>query len=149
MKNVALLFFLLFGIFTFSQNKQEKIKELLVMSGQANIGVQLVNQLLSQFKSVYPKIPEKVWGDFVKEINTDDLINKIIPVYDKYYTENDIDEMIKFYKSPVGIKMTSNLQNIFLDGQEAGRKWGREIAEKVLKKLEDEKYLQSPPPPMK
>lgn len=148
MKKILLSFFLLFGILGFSQTKQTKIKELLTMSGQANIGIQVLNQFVGQFKTAYPNVPEKFWEDFLKEVNAEDLINAIVPVYDKYYTENDIDEMIKFYQSPVGIKMTNNLQNIFMESQEAGRKWGMEIAEKVFKKLEDEKYLQSPPPPM-
>lgn len=149
MKRILLVFVLFFVTNVYSQSKQEKIKELLTMSKQANIGIQLINQFVGQFKKTYPTVPEKMWTDFLKEINPEDMINLVVPIYDKYYTESDIDEMLKFYKSPVGLKMTANIQNVFLESQEAGRKWGREIAERILKKLENEKYLQSPPPPMK
>lgn len=149
MKKLLLVFVLFFVTNIYSQNKQEKIKELLTMSGQANIGVQVLSQFIDHFKQAYPNVPERFWVDFLKEVNAEDLISKIVPIYDKYYTENDIDEMIKFYKSPVGIKMTNNLQNIFVESQESGRKWGTEIAEKVIKKLENGNYFQSPPPPMK
>lgn len=37
--------------------------------------------------------------------NADEIIERLVPVYAKYYTLQEIREMINFYKSPVGRKM--------------------------------------------
>ena len=37
--------------------------------------------------------------------NVDEIIKQLIPVYDKYYSEAEINKLIEFYQSPLGQKM--------------------------------------------
>lgn len=148
MKKLLLIGSLFLYSLSFGQAKNEKIRELLTLTGAGNLGATYAKQILTHFKSAYPSVPEKVWIDFSNEIKASDLEDLILPLYHKYYTEKDIDDLIVFYKSPVGIKTTKILPQIMLESQEAGKQWGSKIAEKVIKKLKEENYLQDPPPPL-
>lgn len=148
MKKTLLIFALLIFSISFAQTKNDKIKELMVLTGAGDMGADFAKQLITQYKTAYSHVPEKFWTDFSSEIKASDLENLVIPIYDKYYSEQDINDLIKFYNSPVGKKTISVLPQIMRESMEAGQGWGRNISEKILEKLETEKYLQSPPPPM-
>lgn len=141
MKNILLISILSISVSFQSLSQQSEIqkniKELLVLTGSAELGVQVAGQLLSSFNKAYPDVPQDFWDEVMKEINTDDLINLVIPIYKKYYTLEEINQLIVFYKTPLGKKMTAVLPGISSDSMAAGQKWGKEIAEKVIKKLED------------
>ena len=52
---------------------------------------QVAGTMLNSFKKVYSQVDESVWDKFLKEMNTDELIGMIVPIYDKYYTEEDFE----------------------------------------------------------
>lgn len=121
-----------------SSDKTEKIKTLLEVTGSAKLGAQISTQLINSLKNSNSKVPEGFWTAFEQEINTENLVKRIIPIYDKYYTEADIDGLIAFYQSELGKKLTSTLPVVMQESLQAGQDWGREIAEKALKKLKDQ-----------
>jgi hypothetical protein len=104
MKKIILIGSLIVCSCSFAQTKNDKIKELLVLTGSGNMGEQFAKQFITQFKNAYPSVPEKVWSDFSKEIKASDLDDLVIPIYAKYYTDKDIDDLITFYKTPIRTK---------------------------------------------
>lgn len=137
MKKIFIIIFVSLS-FVFAQatnSKAQKIKHLLELTGSAKIGVQVVHNIIGSYKNYYLDIPQSTWDELLKEINADEIINLIIPIYDKYYTEQEIDELINFYKTPLGQKTIKVLPNITQESMAAGEKWGREIAEKINRKI--------------
>jgi hypothetical protein len=129
-----------YSIFAQSETKIKKIKQMLELNGSANVSMQVIKTMLTQFEKLYPKVDKEVWEEFAKEIKAEDLIALIIPVYDKYYTEEDIDQLIVFYNSPIGKKVTETLPAISQESMVAGQAWGKQLAEKVIAKLKDKGY---------
>ncbi|HTG66792.1 MAG TPA: DUF2059 domain-containing protein [Flavobacterium sp.] len=141
------LLILSFCILTFSANAQnstktEKIKQLLELTGSGKLGIQMMNQMMNSFKNSYSKVNEQFWEDFKSEINANDIENMILPIYDKYYTESDIDQLITFYNSPIGKKMINTMPLVMQESISAGQNWGRQIGEKVLARLKEKGYLE-------
>jgi hypothetical protein len=64
----------------------------------------------------------------------------VTPIYDKYYTEADIDQLITFYNSPIGKKSVELMPVIMQESMSVGQEWGKKIAEKIAKKLKDKGY---------
>ena len=83
----------------------------------------------------------QVWDEFSKELNVDDLIDLTVPIYEKYYTENEIEQLIKFYKTPLGRKVTENLPMITQESMEAGRVWGEGVGMKAIERLREKGYI--------
>lgn len=139
------LFIFAFAILSFSVNAQNttkiaKIKQLLELTGSGKLGMQVFDQMMNSFKKPNSTTNQQFWDDIRKEINPDDIQNFIIPIYDKYYTESDIDQLIAFYNSAVGKKMIQNMPLVMQESITAGQNWGREISEKVLAKLKEKGY---------
>lgn len=117
--------------------KEQKIIELLELTGSGNLGEQYAKQLLATFKKTYDQVDEEIWNSIEKEIHGEDLIKLVVPIYNKYYTMEDLDQIIAFYQSPVGVKMVASMPQIMSESMAAGQEWGKEIAQKILEKLED------------
>ncbi len=54
------------------------------------------------------------WYD--SEINFDDIRPKMVDVYVKDFTEDDLKQIVAFYESPVGQKAIKNLPNVMRQG---------------------------------
>ena len=70
-----------------------------------------------------------------------DLINALVPIYDRYFTESEIKDLIKFYESPVGKKMVLNQPLILKDSMTVGQNWGMKIGQEIVEDLQKEGYL--------
>jgi uncharacterized protein len=116
--------------------KQKDIRKLLKITGSGELGTQVMSQMIGSMKKTMPQVPEKFWGDFMKEVHTDELVDLIVPVYDRNLTHDDVKELIRFYESPTGKKFVSVLPKITQESMVVGEKWGRELAMKVVNKLQ-------------
>lgn len=100
-----LIALLLCGVLTtgFSQSvSKTDTKNLLELTESGKLGVQLGQNIINNFKNSYPNVPEEFWNDFLKEFNSDAIIQLVIPIYDKYYTESEIKQFTEFYQSSLG-----------------------------------------------
>ena len=126
---------LAFSAFSQSNTKNEKIKTLLELTGSAKMGIQAMNSIITSFRSTYPNIPQEFWNEFEKKAKAEDLITLIIPIYEKHYTEEDIDNLIGFYKTPFGKKMIATTPLIMQESMAVGQNWGKKMAEDIVKEL--------------
>jgi hypothetical protein len=118
--------------------KQKDIRRLLKITGSGELGTQVLVQMLGNMKKSMPNVPDKFWTDFVKEVRTDELLDLIVPIYDRNLTQDDVKELIKFYESPTGKKFVAVLPQITQQSMAVGEKWGRELAERIVKKLQSQ-----------
>ena len=116
--------------------KQKDIRRLLKITGSGELGTQVMGQMVGNMKKAMPQVPEKFWADFMKEVHTDELVDLIVPVYDRNLTQGDVTELIRFYESPTGKKFVSVLPKITQESMGVGEKWGRELGMKVMAKLQ-------------
>ena len=127
--------------FSQSPSKVENIKKMLELSGAGKLGIQVAENMLTSFTKSLPDVPKEFWDDFKKQMNPEDINNLVIPVYDKYYTDSDIQQLIDFYQTPIGKKSISVAPQIMKESMEAGQIWGKMIGEKVLANLKAKGYL--------
>ena len=73
------------------------------------------------------------------------LMDQVIPVYHKYFTHQEIRELLDFYQTPIGKKAIMVLPRVVSDSMVAGRRWGEslgpEIETRVRAALEREGLL--------
>lgn len=126
----------------FSQTtaKDKKIKEMLELTGAGKLGVQVAQQMLSSFQQQFQSVPAEFWEKMKASVNSDEIVNMTIPVYAKYYTEEDVDQLIAFYKTPVGRKVVSVTPQIVQESMLLGREWGQKLGEKILSEMKASGY---------
>lgn len=78
----------------------------------------------------------------MKEVRTEELVDLIVPVYDRNLSQDDFKELIRFYESQAGKKFVAGLPKITQESMVVGEKWGRQLAERVMKKLQTQQQQQ-------
>ena len=128
----------------FAQSHETNIRRLLEITGSANLGIQIVDALIPQFKTITnDKVPEEFWLKFREDIDEESLITKIIPLYQKYYTDEEIEELIAFYNTPIGKKSISIMPQLMQESMLIGQEWGKELAQKIYEELQTKGYIDS------
>jgi hypothetical protein len=119
MKKVLFTAFLCFAVFTcsYGQTKQESIRELFHLMKDDSTTTKIIKTMMPMFvkgmgqetdslEKVKSQEKIKAVMESVKKIITkirEDKVN----LYVKYFTQQEIDDMIAFYKSPAGRKYVS------------------------------------------
>lgn len=135
---------LVFSASVFSQNtssKSQQIVKLMDMAGTKKLMDQMMVTMKENYKKNYTDVDPKFWDEFFKEMSAD-LLNKIVPIYDKHFTEEDIKGMIVFYETPAGKKMIEKLPVIMQESMTVGQQWGTELGEKVLARMKENENKQ-------
>ncbi len=123
--------------------KIKHIRQLMDVMGSGRLGVQVMTGMLGQYKKTFPDVDGSFWDDFMKEVKPDDLVDLMVPIYDKYFTDDDIRQMIAFYNTPVGKKLVENLPLITQESMTVGMEWGKQIGQKVMERLKQKGYLKN------
>lgn len=78
------------------------------------------------------------YEEFSKEFDATlpSLYESIAKIYMETYTHEDIKEMLKFYESPVGLKISKNAGVLYKKSMEAGQDWGTELQGMMMKYME-------------
>lgn len=126
-----------FGVFAQTTTKETKIRNLLKLTKTDELAIQSMDQMISMFKSSNSNLSTNVFDEFKKEIDPNRLIDLIVPIYDKYYSETEIEELTAFYNSPIGKKTIDTLPKLTQESMVAGQQWGLEISQKIQKKLKE------------
>jgi len=69
---------------------------------------------------------------FQSKLKVDDLVALSIPVYDKYFSKEDVDGLIQFYQTPVGKKVLSVLPQVLIESQTSAMHMGEEIGRQSM-----------------
>ncbi len=94
--------------------------------------------MLSSLKTQMPQVPELFWTKFQQKMNTSDLIEKIVPIYDKYYTLEDLKVINTFYETPTGQKVLSTLPQVMQESMKVGQEWGEKIGRQAAEEADQE-----------
>lgn len=128
---------------------EKSVRELMTLTGSGDMGIQVMQNMIPAMKKMLPQVPESFWDEFMKEVNTDELVGVIVPIYQKYYTEKDIRVAIDFYRSPAGRRLVEKQPLVMQESMQAGQQWGEQIARRAiekLKKLENSPATNTTPP---
>ena len=120
--------------------KRVEIRKLIELTGAANVSADALRQIIGPLKAGFPEVPDEFWDTFIKEVRSDELIDLVIPIYDKYYTREEIRDLTLFYQSPVGQKTIKVLPKLSAEAIDAGQEWGKMVADRAMRKLKEKGY---------
>ncbi len=84
----------------------EQIREYFLITNLDQTWKQPLTQIVEMARRTAPPwIPESYWQDVEKAAKASNLLEQIIPIYQRYYSREDLDVLITFYRSPVGQRL--------------------------------------------
>ncbi len=120
--------------------KKAAIKEMLQASGSAQMGELIGNataqQMIQFYKKTKPDMDPRafeIMAEEIKGVFHEEFIVKesfypfVYPIFHKYYTMADLNDLIGFYKSPIGRKLVSVTPIITQESMKAGQEWAQDI----------------------
>lgn len=119
--------------------KPAAIRKLIVATGAAELGKQMMSQIFDGFQKNGISIPDEFRDGFIKRIDMDELTNLTVPIYEKHLDLETIQAMTTFYESPAGRKVIVALPKIMQESMEVGQKWGMRLGQQIIAELEKER----------
>lgn len=97
----------------------------------------------------YVKDQDKLPADFEEHMNNvmdsmfrdmpwDEMIQAMMPAYQKHFTKGDIDAMVAFYNTPTGQKLLREMPEIVADSMQSMMPIMQKYMEKVQSRIQDE-----------
>lgn len=114
----------------------DSVTELMDKTGTGEMAVQAMNQMLPVIKQMVPEASEEFWAEFMKEVNPEDLVTMIIPIYQKHFSQEDIDAVNAFYDTKAGKNFISSQPLIMQESMVVGQAWSQAIVQKVIAKAQ-------------
>lgn len=143
-KSLAILVFVCAAIVAQAQDSyQKKVHEYLDATGTMKGFKVAMKGMMDSFRQSKTNVPKEVWDEMEKEFmgtTLDDLVALLAPIYKQHLTEADLDAVIKFYKTPAGMKIADKTPIITQQSMQAGMEWGQKLGERVAQRLKDKGY---------
>ena len=95
-------------------------------------------------RNICQGVPEEIMQkmeDGMRDLFFNKITELYVPIYKRYFTLQEIKELIQFYNTPIGKKLAMSLPTLNSDLMKAGQEAGQEIASKILEKLKAEGYI--------
>jgi tetratricopeptide (TPR) repeat protein len=121
-------------------DKQKDIVRLIEMSGMAETADLILQNLVEQYRDHFPEVPQQLWDEISVALAPEDLVSLFAPIYDRYFTHQDVLELIDFFETPLGQKLIRTQPMITQEALEIGQVWGERKAQEILERLERAGY---------
>jgi len=122
--------------------KEASIRRLFEIQGTRKAMEQVISGMSENMKPTLQKMlppgdyQEKLislfFEKFQSKLKVDDLVALSMPVYDKYFSKEDIDGLIQFYQTPIGKKVLSVLPQVLIESQTSAMHMGEEIGRQSM-----------------
>jgi len=138
--------------------KKVVIEQLIVMTGAEKIGQMfgesVIDNMSKSLRAARPDIPERAHVIVREEVLTviregmrgeRSLYALLYPIYDKYFTLEDLKGLVQFYSTPLGRKAIAVLPQLTQEAMAVGQSWGEGlgpvIEARVVRRLQAENLL--------
>ncbi|PYP48599.1 MAG: DUF2059 domain-containing protein [Gemmatimonadetes bacterium] len=114
-------------------DKAMLIRRLLTLTKAAELAVTAMETSIPAQRAANPQIPKEFWDEFMVRARRDmpELVDAILPVYDKHFTKAQLEQLVAFYESPVGQHLAKVQPEITVQSMQAGQQWGARIGAEV------------------
>lgn len=105
---------------------------------------QMQTMTAQMLKTRYPQITPaelaraaKISADSLKDVPMDAMLDDMIPIYQKYLTQTDVDAMIAFYSSPTGKKLMQEMPEITQEAMQVSYQRMQKQIDNAMQRVDD------------
>jgi len=113
-----------------SAETKELVRTLLEANGMRTSMIRIFEDIISQ-------APAESQKDLRAVLKGDVIIDNMIPVYAKYFTSDELKELINFYKSPIGTKNLSLTPVLMTEVMQVSQKYFEDSIKSMPKPAAD------------
>lgn len=140
---LCLVFASAFSVRAQSGAYREAVARLMEQSGSLKAVDTMIPQIMGYMKGSSPSVPEAVWEKMTLKFNEklrDRMVDIYVPIYFRYLTLAELNELTALYETPLMQKVVSVTPAIMQEGMAAGAQIGQQIAAEIQQELTAEGY---------
>lgn len=128
--------------------KEADIRSLLELTGVKAVAAQTMDGMLESVRpllagSLPPgeyreKLIDLFLIKFRAKADPQYLVGLAIPIYDKYFSNEEIKSLLQFYRTPLGQKTVNVLPTVAAEMQQEGKKWGEGLGRDSMREVLEE-----------
>ena len=125
-----------------NQEYEKQVAKMLEMTHTMDAMKQIFPQMTAMLKQQLPQAPDEFWKELDASMNGmyDKMIKAVIPVYKKYLTLDDLKEIIKFYETPVGKKLSEMNPKATAEILPIAQQIGMQTMQELMQKAQEKGY---------
>jgi hypothetical protein len=124
--------------------KEQLIRDVLARTKEVEQAQERIGQALVGMRQMMSRLPEKYWEKYRSMISENDLRNRLVHVYDKLYSVDELRSMLQFFDTPAGKKMTENAVPILRESMAIAQEMSRQAGTAVMSEVNADQLLQNP-----
>lgn len=97
---------------------------------------QMNTQMAHVMAEAVPCVPAAYWEGFIDAGSTREVLDRMVPVYQRHFTEGEVDGLVRFYRSPLGQKVLTVMPETMAEAAKVGQQWGVERRQDMLGELQ-------------
>ena len=121
---------------THAEASEAQVRQLMEVSGVDRMLGQMNTQMAAMMQQQIPCVPASYWQDFIDAKGVRELTGRMVPIYQRHFSAADIQGLLRFYRSPLGRKVITEMPATMAEGMQLGQEWGRQRAQAMLADLQ-------------
>ncbi|MHC4714923.1 MAG: DUF2059 domain-containing protein [Planctomycetota bacterium] len=126
---------------------KEDVLKLIATTGEAEMAVKQMNDALPMLKMQQPDLPPQYWDKFQEKFTVERYTGILAPVYQKYYTHDDIKGLLEFYETDLGKKIAQTQPKVMQEVAQASMQLGMQVSMEIMMELQKESAGAQPQQP--
>jgi hypothetical protein len=121
-----------------SEAQVRELMQVMNVPGQFTV---MNNQMASMMSQQLPCVSADYWKNYIDKSGQEQLLTAMIPAYQHYFTADEVEGLIKFYKSPLGQKLVAQMPATMAEAAQSGQQWGRQRTSDMFAQLQKDGKL--------
>jgi hypothetical protein len=114
---------------------EEQVRQLMDVVGVGKMLAQMNAQAVTTLQQSMPCVSPDFWQNYMDASQTQLFIGRLVPVYQHHFTADELDGLLKFYRSPLGQKVINEMPTTMAEANQAGQQWSHERSAQMISEL--------------
>jgi hypothetical protein len=114
---------------------EDQVRQLMEVVGLGKMLLQMNTQAVNTLQQSMPCVPTDFWQNYMNENQTQLFIGRLVPVWQRHFTSDEMNGLLKFYRSPLGQKVITEMPTTMAEANEAGQQWSHERSDQMVNEL--------------
>ena len=119
-----------------AQASEKQVRQLFQVMHMERMFDQMNSQMAGVMGQAVPCVPASYWQGFIDASGSQQLLGRMVPIYQHHFSAADVAGLLKFYKSPLGQKVITQMPVTMAEGMKIGQEWGRERGQAMIRQLQ-------------
>jgi uncharacterized protein len=124
-----------------AQPSEAQVRELMQVMDVPGQFTAMNNQMAAMMSQQLPCVEASFWQTYIDKDGQEQLTKAMIPAYQHHFTADEVQGLIKFYKSPLGQKLVAQMPATMAEAAQAGQQWGRQRTSDMFSQLQKQGKL--------